>query len=70
MASKTFCDRCHEEIAAKKGRVTKFLLQIDREEEPAAGEDGRVVTDEQLRKELCRPCRDAVGKAIAFFLKR
>jgi len=70
MAQKTFCDRCHEEIRATRGRVTKFTLVIDREEEPAAGEDGRTVTQEQLRKEFCAACLAVVGRAIAFVLNK
>ncbi len=69
MATKTICDGCGREIAAIKRKVTKFVLVIEREVEEK-DENGRVTTEEELRKELCFSCRNDAGTAIAKSLRR
>ena len=70
MASKTFCDRCHIEIPLVKGRISKYVLTIEHIDEPGGGQYGDVHAEDQLKKEVCARCRAAIGRAIAFVLKK
>lgn len=59
---KTFCDGCAKEIPRPNGVLTKWKLEVSREEHDR---DGDVETFNAVNADLCRTCYFAAKKALA-----
>jgi hypothetical protein len=62
MSSKTFCDRCGEEIRRNKGSLVKYELILSRETEQA---NGNVASSPDVNWEICEACRNWLKNTLA-----